>query len=124
VIAASVWDHGGGTGPLSPCWNLVRELDPSIRGESGLAGATEGQLTELFQAAGLREVEEVALTVHVTHETFEEWWEPYTLGVGPAGATVRGLGDQQREELRASAVARFQAPFTIEARAWAARASV
>jgi SAM-dependent methyltransferase len=121
VVAASVWDHGGDGGPLSLYWELVRELDPDARGESGLAGATEGHLTALFEEAGIRGVEEVALTVYVTHETFDEWWEPYTLGVGPAGAYVAGLDDERREALRARCAERLRAPFTIEARAWSAR---
>lgn len=121
VVAACVWDHGGGHGPLSPYWELVRELDPSVSGESELAGATEGSLAQLFEQAGIGEVEEAPLTVYVTHETFDEWWEPYTLGVGPAGAYVAGLDDQRREELRAQCAAKLRAPFTIEARAWSAR---
>src|SRR6266536_346786 len=58
VVAACVWDHAGGRGPLSLFWDAVRELDPEIAGESQLAGAREGHLTELFQAAGLHDVEE------------------------------------------------------------------
>jgi SAM-dependent methyltransferase len=121
LVAASVWDHGGGHGPLSPYWELVRELDPDVRGESELAGATEGHLTQLFGEAGISDVEEIPLTVYVTHETFEDWWEPYFLGVGPAGAYVAGLDDEGREELHARAASRFEAPLTIEARAWSAR---
>jgi SAM-dependent methyltransferase len=124
VVAASVWDHGGGHGPLSLYWELVREFDPGAGDESGLAGATEGHLTQLFEEAGIRDVEDVALTVYVTHETFEDWWEPYFLGVGPAGAYVAGLDDDAREALHARAAARFEAPFTIEARAWSARGRV
>lgn len=121
VVAASVWDHGGGRGPLSLYWELVRELDPSVHDESELAGATEGDLTRLFGEAGIGDVEEEPLTVHVRHETFDEWWAPYTGGVGPAGAYVAGLDDERREELRTRCAARLQPPFTIEARAWCAR---
>src|SRR5580765_4586183 len=28
VVAACVWDHAGGRGPLSPYWDAARELDP------------------------------------------------------------------------------------------------
>jgi SAM-dependent methyltransferase len=122
VIAASVWDHGGGHGPLSVYWEVVREFDPGARDESNLAGAREGNLTALFEQAGLREVEETALTVSVEHPTFEEWWEPYTLGVGPAGAYVVGLDPEQQAELRERCRARLpEPPFVIEARAWSAR---
>jgi SAM-dependent methyltransferase len=121
VVAASVWDHGGGHGPLSAYWDLVHELDPEVSDESALAGASEGSLSALFAEAGAGDIEEAPLTVHVTHETFADWWEPYTLGVGPAGAYVASLDDDRREELRRRAADKLQAPFTIEARAWAAR---
>ncbi len=122
VVAACVWDHGGGHGPLSIYWEAVHELDPEAEDESRLAGASEGNLTELFEAAGLQGVEEVGLEVDVRHETFEEWWAPYTLGVGPAGAYVAGLDDERRERLRARCAEVVHAPFTLTARAWSARA--
>jgi SAM-dependent methyltransferase len=121
-VAASVWDHGGGHGPLSVLWDVVGEVDPGARDESGLAGTREGTLTALFEQAGLREIEETALTVSVEHPTFEDWWEPYTLGVGPAGAYVAGLDPEQQEHLRERCRARLpEPPFVIEARAWSAR---
>jgi SAM-dependent methyltransferase len=123
VVAASVWDHGGGQGPLSVYWRAARELDPDIEDESQLAGANEGDLTELFRASGLRDIEEDALTVSVEHPTFEDWWEPYTLGVGPAGAYVAGLDGERREQLRARCEELLPAaPFVLESRAWSARA--
>jgi SAM-dependent methyltransferase len=125
VVAASVWDHGGGHGPLSIYWDAVRELDPANPGEGGLAGATAGDLTRLFGAAGMSDLEEEALTVEVEHATFEEWWEPYTLGVGPAGAYVAGLDPERQEKLRERCRALLpDPPFVIESRAWAARARV
>jgi SAM-dependent methyltransferase len=103
----------------------VRELDPSAQDESLLAGAREGHLTDLFERSGLREVEETALTVSVEHPTFEEWWEPYALGVGPAGAYVVGLDPEAQEKLRERCRARLpEPPFVIEARAWSARGRV
>ena len=63
VVAACVWDHAGGQGPLSLFWEAARELDPDVDDESQLAGTREGHLAELFEAAGLREIEETALSV-------------------------------------------------------------
>jgi len=123
VVAASVWDHGGGHGPLSVYWEAVRELDPASEGEAHLAGATEGDLTRLFEQAGMTDVDEDPLTVNVEHTTFDEWWEPYTLGVGPAGAYVAGLDLGAREELRERCRERLpEPPFVISASAWSARA--
>jgi hypothetical protein len=84
-----------------------------------------GHLTELFEAAGLRDVEEHPTAVDVVHPTFEEWWEPYTYGVGPAGVYVQRLDDDARARLKS--VAREclgSGPFTVTATAWAARGTV
>jgi SAM-dependent methyltransferase len=125
VVAACVWDHAGGQGPLSPLWDAVRELDPEATDESRLAGSREGDLERLFGEAGLREVEETALSVRVEHPTFEEWWEPFTLGVGPAGLYVAGLDPQRQEQLRERCRSALpEAPFSLVARAWTARGLV
>jgi SAM-dependent methyltransferase len=122
VVSACVWNHAGEDGPLSPFWTTVRELDGVVPDESRLAGSREGHLAELFAAAGIREVESGDVSVRVAHPTFEDWWEPYTLGVGPAGAYVASLGPEQREELRERCRRRLpDPPFELTARAWAAR---
>ncbi len=122
VVAACVWDHAGGQGPLSPLWEAARELNPEVEGESRLMGSREGDLARLFALAGLREIEETALSVSVTHPSFEEWWEPFTLGVGPAGSYVAGLEPDQRAQLRERCrTALPDAPFVLTARAWTAR---
>ncbi len=91
LVAACVWDHAGGSGPLNAFWEAVRATDPTAEGEATLPGTRRGHLGELFTEVGLDQVEETALSVHVEHPTFEDWWEPFTLGVGPAGAYVAGL---------------------------------
>lgn len=123
VVAACVWDHAaGGQGPLSLYWDAARELDPDVEDESELAGAREGHLTELFEAAGLHEIEGTHLAVSVEHPTFEDWWEPFTLGVGPAGGYAARLDPKRQAQLRERCRARLPAaPFVLTARAWAAR---
>jgi SAM-dependent methyltransferase len=123
AVAACVWDHAGGQGPLGVFWRAVHELDPGARDESGLAGAREGHLAELFVAAELQDIEETLVEARVEHPSFEEWWEPFTLGVGPAGAYVSGLADDDRNRLRELCRALLpSAPFTVTAQAWAVRA--
>jgi SAM-dependent methyltransferase len=122
VVSACVWNHAGDDGPLSPFWKVVHELDGAIPDESRLAGSRQGHLAGLFAAAGLRDIEDGDVSVRVEHATFEEWWEPYTLGVGPAGAYVAGLDPGRREELRERCRERLpDPPFELTARAWAAR---
>ena len=122
VLAACVWDYGGRTDPLSAFWQAARELDPEVKDESHLPGTREGHLGELFTASGLREVRETALTVELEHPTFDAWWEPFTLGVGPAGKYAAGLEPALQAEVRERCRALLgPAPFVVSARAWAAR---
>jgi SAM-dependent methyltransferase len=121
-VAACVWDHAGGEGPLSPFWAAARELDPDVLDESRLPGARQGHLAQLLRDAGLDEVEETALTVGVRHPSFEDWWEPFTLGVGPAGVHLARLGADGQTRLRERCREQLGGgELTITARAWAAR---
>jgi len=122
VVAACVWDHGGGRGPLSAYWTVVQELEPDADDESALAGVRAGHLVELFERAGIGCVEEADLAVSVGYASFDDWWQPYLLAVGPAGAYVAGLEPARRDELRERCRRLLpEAPFTLEAHAWAAR---
>ena len=122
VVAACVWDHAGERSPLSVFWRAARALDPSVHDESDLAGARAGHLAELFSAAGLRDVRATELEVTVRHASFEEWWEPFTLGVGPAGAYVGTLDPAARDAVRERSRELFgPPPITIAATTWAAR---
>jgi SAM-dependent methyltransferase len=125
TVGACVWDHAGERGPLSDFWRAVRRLDPSAHDESGLAGARAGHLVELFTAAGLGGARETTLTVTTTFSTFDEWWTPYTFGVGPAGAHVARLAPAEREDLRRRCAELLPwGPFELEATAWCATAPV
>ena len=90
-VAASVWDHAGGTGPLSPFWEAARQVDPMAPDEDALAGSREGHLAELAHQAGLADVTATTLSVRVGFSSFEEWWAPYLLGVGTAGSYAATL---------------------------------
>jgi len=124
-IAACVWDHAGDGGPLSLFWRAVHDLDPENGGEADLPGTRDGHLAELFRLAGLRDVESAALRVTNGFVSFEDWWDPYTLGVGPAGSYVASLDPGPLEALKARCRDRLPtAPFESTAVAWAARAQV
>ena len=123
VVAACVWDHAGGAGPLATFWRAVHDVDPVAHDEAGLPGARAGHLAHLCDAAGLRDIESTSLTVTVTFETFADWWEPFTLGVGPAGAYVAKLAEDRREMLRTRCAQLLPAaPFPLNASAWCVRA--
>ena len=122
AVAACVWDHAGGQGPVSQFWRAARELDPDLEDEGRMAGAREGHLAELLEAAGLRAIEESTISATLEHATFDAWWDPFTLGVGPAGAHVASLDAEGQALLRERCRALLpDPPFVLTVRAWAAR---
>ncbi len=125
IVAACVWDHAGNSGPLATFWQAARDIDPNAPDESDLAGAREGHLATLCETAGLEHIEPATLTVRVRFATLADWWEPFTLGVGPAGAYVAQLDEPRRELLRTRCEQRLpSAPFEVAASAWCVRARV
>ncbi len=122
LVAACVWDYARERTPLSVFWKAARQLDPSIETETNPPGSTPGDLGKLFEEAGIVDVEEATLSVEVEHPDFENWWDPFTLGVGPAGKYVASLDSDAEAELRE--LCRLALPsgaFTLEARALTAR---
>jgi SAM-dependent methyltransferase len=119
IVAATVWDHGGEAGPLAAFWRAARDLNPTVRDESRLPGVRAGHLESLFQAAGMPVTRSTVLRVSTPSPTFDDWWTPFTLGVGPAGEYVASLSDEDRERLRLHCLATMPpAPFTVDAAAW------
>lgn len=125
VVGVCVWDFGGGRAPLSLFWGAARELDPAVDDESARVGVRSGDLTGLLETAGLLEVEQHELVVQRPYAGFDDWWEPYLLGVGPPGDHVAGLDDSDRARLRERCRALLpEGAFTVDAVAWAARGIV
>ena len=121
VVSACVWNHAEGRGPLGVFWQAARQLDPAADDVSDLPGVREGHLATLFAQAGLNGTQVSTLTVAAGYGSFEDWWEPFTLGVGPAGAYVASLTPDHRAALRERCRHLLPAgPVEIRAAAWAA----
>jgi SAM-dependent methyltransferase len=122
VVAACVWDYAGGRGPLGVFWDAARAIRPDAPDESALPGTREGDLASLFQTAGVRQVTATSLSVTLAHASFEQWWEPFTRGAGPAGAYVAALDPDQRAALIGECRRRLPTtPIVVSAAAWAVR---
>jgi SAM-dependent methyltransferase len=126
TVAACMWDiAGGGMTMLRIFWDAARAADPAAQGERRLAGTAEGDIAERFGRAGLRDVEAGALTSHASYTGFDDFWDPFTLAVGPAGQYLSTRDDAARAAIRAACRAEVgDGPFTLDARAWYARGTV
>jgi SAM-dependent methyltransferase len=123
TVTVCMWDlASGGMTMLRVFWEAAHSVDPAVVVDRGMAGTSRGDIAGRFRAAGLQDVLDGSLTAHAQYDSFEDFWEPFELGVGPAGAYLATLGGQQRSEVRDAC--RGQVPsgsFALEARAWYAR---
>jgi SAM-dependent methyltransferase len=131
IVSSAVWDYAEGMEMLRVFWDEASALDPAIarRDEKDMPLCKRGELGALFREAKLEAVTETALAANLEFTSFDDYWEPFLLGQGPAGAYVAGLssGRQQalRERLRARLIgAGPDRPLTVQARAWAAKGTV
>ncbi len=128
VVAAAVWDYGDGMQMLRTFWDAALAVDPDgVRGrdEATMHLAGEGALQRLWREAGLMDVAEDTVAVPTAFASFDDYWEPFEGGIGPAGDYVRDSSPdvvgRVREELRR----RFgDAAPTLSARARVVRGSV
>jgi SAM-dependent methyltransferase len=131
VVAAAVWDYGDGMQMLRMFWDAAVALDPGAapRDERHMPLCTRGSLTELWRTHGLRDVVEQPLTIDMAFPTFDDYWQPFLCGQGPAGAYVASLAESDRQALQSRLRVRLvsRVPdegFTLTARAWAVRGVV
>jgi ubiquinone/menaquinone biosynthesis C-methylase UbiE len=121
TVAATVWQHGTPTTPLTPFWRAVRCFDPDALVESERPGTTQGSLVRLMDEAGVSAAAESTLTVRGTFEDFDDYWGPFGLGVGPAGEYLAAQPPDRRHEIREAARDLVgPVPFTITGTAWCA----
>jgi ubiquinone/menaquinone biosynthesis C-methylase UbiE len=128
VVAECMWDlPGGGMRMLSTFWRAARTVDPATEGEQTRVGVREGEIAEVLARAGLEDVQTGTLATSAHYESFEDFWTPFTFGVGPAGAHLVTLADEQQEAIRVECrrlLGEPDGPFDLDAHAWYARGLV
>jgi ubiquinone/menaquinone biosynthesis C-methylase UbiE len=126
TVAACMWDTtAGGMTMLRIFWTAVRQIEPAAAGESAMAGTSDGDIARRLRQAGLQDVISGALTSHARYAGFDDFWQPFTLAVGPAGHYLNSLPADQQATVRNACRERLpDGPFTLPARAWYARGIV
>jgi ubiquinone/menaquinone biosynthesis C-methylase UbiE len=126
TVAACMWDiAGGGMTMLKLFWSAVREVAPSAEDERRMVGTVEGDIAKRLAHAGLESVAGGALSARAEYTGFDDFWEPFTVGVGPSGQYLRSLPHEQQNRVRDLCRAELpDGPFTLDARAWYARGTV
>jgi ubiquinone/menaquinone biosynthesis C-methylase UbiE len=124
-LGVCMWDiAGGGMTMLYLFWSAMQTVKPDVEGEQERAGTAEGDIAERLRRAGTRDVAAGSFEVSVHYSGFEDFWTPFTFGVGPAGQALAGLQDDEKTAVRQAIRAQLPAgSFSLDARSWYATAT-
>lgn len=118
-VSACVWDFDEGMEMLRGFWDAALSIDPDAPDEARtLRFGRQGEIADLFASAGMEDIVETTISVASTYGSFDELWNGFLVGVGPAGAYCVSLSDEIRERLRLRLFDRFGSPgasFTLGA---------
>jgi ubiquinone/menaquinone biosynthesis C-methylase UbiE len=126
TVASCMWDFDeGGMRMLQIFWSAIQEVDPSFERHENRAGTARGEIAELLERAGLTEIVDDELKVSADYDGFDDYWIPFTFGVGPSGSALASLGEEDRVVVREACRAALpDGPFSLQARAWFGRGTV
>lgn len=126
VVALYVWDYAGNMQMMRHFWNAVTALDPAARDlDEGrrFPICSPQPLTELFQNAGLFQVQVRPVDILARFKDFNDFWSPFLGGQGPAPGYVMSLSEARRAQLRDriynSLPFALDGTITLVLRAWA-----
>lgn len=131
TIAAYVWDYAEKMEALRHFWDAAVELDPNAAPLDEAVRfplCRQDALVEVFAGAGLQSVQATAIDIDTPFASFEDYWQPFLGGQGPAPAYAVSLSEgaqaRLREALRARIPVRGDGSITLIARAWSVRGNV
>ncbi len=128
TVAAYVWDYADGMEFLRLFWDAATELDPAaaILDEGArFPHCRPDALTAAFREAGLGNVAVTPIDINTRFVDFDDLWNPFLGGQGPAPSYVASLDDGSRTALRDRVRDRVptqtDGSIALRARAWAVR---
>jgi len=131
TVAVYVWDYAGKMEFLNHFWDVVVELDPAaspLHEGQRFPDAHADRLVARFTDAGFSRVEAVPLDIVTNFTSFDDYWQPFLGGQGPAPTYVAKLGDADRDHLREMLVqglpVKADGSISLSARAWATKGVV
>ncbi|MGB4343646.1 MAG: class I SAM-dependent methyltransferase [Moraxellaceae bacterium] len=120
TISAYAWDMHGGGFPYFPLQQIMRELGHVVPAPPSPEASRLEVMLELWNGAGLVDVETCELTVQRTYADFDDYWTT-VLGGPSVGATLSTMTPEQvmalQENLRARLPVAADGSITCSARA-------
>jgi SAM-dependent methyltransferase len=130
-VGAIVWDYAGGMRMIRTFWDAAIELDPAAaRFDEGnrFPITRPDALRACFLGVGLQLIDLLPMDVEMVFKDFDDYWQPFLGGQGPAPAYATSLSDDQRTELaeriRSRLTPEEDGAIKMISRAWAVKGTV
>jgi len=131
TIAAYVWDYAEGMEIIRCFWDVAAALDPAaarLHEGTRFPVCEPSALKAAFEEAGLAEVRVTALEVIAEFADFDDYWQPFLGGQGPAPAYAMSLAEDRcatlKDRLKSALTPAAGAALSLGAKAWAVRGTV
>ena len=128
TVAAYVWDYGGKMELMRHFWDAAAALDPAaveLDEARRFPLCQPAPLDDLFTRAGLRDVVVRPIDVPTGFRDFDDYWNPFLGGQGPAPGYAMSLSEERRaalrERIRSELPIAADGSIDLIARAWAVR---
>jgi SAM-dependent methyltransferase len=103
IVALYVWDYADKMQFMRHFWDAASALDPAAHElDEGrrFPICNPAALNELFQKSDLNQVETRAIDVDTHFKDFDDYWNPFLGGQGPAAGYAMSLSEEKRAQLR------------------------
>lgn len=131
TVAVYVWDYAGEMQLMRHFWDAAVALDPAVRAQDEgvrFPWCQPEPLAALLRGAGLIAVDARPIVRPTVFRDFEDYWQPFLGGQGPAPGYAMSLSEDRRtalcERIRAGLPTRPDGAIPLTARAWAVRGAV
>ncbi len=130
MVAAYVWDYGGGMEMMRHFWDVALEQNP---GDARLDQAERfpicapQPLADLWRGCGLQDVVAEAIAIPMQFRDFDDFWTPFLGKQGSAPTYLASLPQEKQDAIREALrrrVAPASGPFELAGKAWAVRGRV
>ncbi|SYZ74776.1 putative methyltransferase, S-Adenosyl-L-methionine (SAM)-MTase protein [Candidatus Zixiibacteriota bacterium] len=128
IAAVYVWDYAGIMEFLNAFWDTAVALDPHASGRHEryrFPDANPDSLRGMFDEAGYRDIESAPIEIETHFGNFEDYWNPFLGGQGPAPSYLASLDESHRQKIRESLKDSLpiqpDGSISLRARAWAVK---
>jgi len=131
TVAVYIWDYAGQMEFLNHFWDVAVELNPAaldLHEARRFPDSNAEHQVGLFNRVGFSNIETAPLEIVTHFRDFNDYWNPFLGGQGPAPTYVSKLSNSEQSRLKSALAQRLSCKkdgsIMLSARAWATKGIV